>query len=141
MAEERSTRGVSLSGELDDKLVAYRDRNDMTTSEAIRSLLRTALEETERDEGQIAESDPDRPDTVRAALLYDAESMKHDALLISGVFTALFALFALPFGLEVLFLLPAVAYALTAFVGYAEAWVLGASTRRDEEASRTKVEA
>ena len=45
MAEERSTRGVSLSGELDDKLVAYRDRNDMTTSEALRALIRDGLEE------------------------------------------------------------------------------------------------
>ena len=40
-----------MGGELDDKLVAYRDRNDMTTSEALRALIRDGLEE-KRDQQQ-----------------------------------------------------------------------------------------
>ena len=44
MAEESSTRTTRLSGELSKRYENYRDENDMTDAEAMRSLIRSSLD-------------------------------------------------------------------------------------------------
>lgn len=113
-------------------------------SEAVRSVLRTALEEELSDDdpaADLVDSDPNRPDGLLGGLLYDANEMKHDALLISGVFWALSSMLTLPFGLEVLFLVPALAYALTATMGWLEVARSAISPKSESDTADVGVEA
>lgn len=63
---------------MDDDFTEFRDTNDMTTSEALRALVRTGMEERRKDPLD------DRPDTVLAGLLWDARRDVHK-FLIAGV--------------------------------------------------------
>jgi hypothetical protein len=121
MAAESSTRTTRLSGDLDDRYIEYRDGNDMTDAEALRHLIRTGLEEEEKDavdkfEERHDRQYPGRPDTLLAGLLYDAKEMRNTALLIAGVFLVGYTLLAGP--LSYLFLAVAGGYAVTSVLGF-----------------------
>lgn len=49
MSQESSTRTTRLKGELDERYEEYRDQNDMTDSEAMRSLVRKGLDDSGRE--------------------------------------------------------------------------------------------
>jgi len=107
---------VEEDSELYEEFEEYKEDNAMTNSEALRSLMRSGLE-AQSSEGN---DDPDRPPGVVNSLLFDAEKMKHDAVLIAAGFTIVWALLALPFALEAVALVPAGLYALTAALGFYE---------------------
>lgn len=121
MAAESSTRTTRLSGDLDDRYIEYRDGNDMTDAEALRHLIRTGLEEAQKDAVDRLEEahdrqHPGRPDTMLAGLLYDARDLRHSAVLISGVLFVAYSMFASP--LSYGFLAVSGAYAVAAVLGF-----------------------
>ena len=125
MAEESKTRAFRLPPSLNERVEQYKDEQGMTASEALRDLVRSGLDSKQNS----------RPNTPLRALLYDAAGMKHRALVFAAVFVAVFALVSLPLGLEVLFLVPAAGYALTAVVGFLESLVLKKVTAADRAES------
>jgi hypothetical protein len=79
MSETNPTRSTRLSDDLDDEFESFRDQNDMTTSEALRSLVKEGFE--------AKRSDPldDRPDSRVAGLLWDARRDVHTFVLAGAV--------------------------------------------------------
>jgi len=48
MAESKNTRATQLRGEMDEEFRQFRDEHDMSTSEALRTLVRNGLEDDNR---------------------------------------------------------------------------------------------
>jgi hypothetical protein len=89
MTQKSSTRTTRIKGELDKKYEEYRDENDMTDSEALRSLVRAGLDaETGADGGDQG------PTQSRSTSSRIVRGIKHVAgaffdsmvVLITGVF-------------------------------------------------------
>jgi len=81
---------------------------------ATRQLVKSALDDWE-EQAELG-YDPDRPDTVLRALLYDAKQLRHTAILISGVLFVAYSMLAAP--LSYGFLAVSGAYAATAVLGF-----------------------
>jgi hypothetical protein len=85
-------------------------------SAAVRELVNSALENENN-----PWYDPNRPDGTLSALLYDAEQMKHTALLIAAVLIGVSGLVTapiLPGVVDGVMMLVALLYGLTAFFGF-----------------------
>jgi hypothetical protein len=107
---------------MDDDFAEFRDTNDMTTSEALRTLVRTGLEEHRKDPLD------DRPETALAGLLWDARRDVHK-FLIAGVLAFLASQLAT--GLVATgFFLVACGYALTVTVAGLDAMLLDSALLR-----------
>jgi len=109
----------------------------MTDAEALRHLIRTGLEEAQKDavdkfEEAHDRQHPGRPDTMFAGLLYDAKDLRHSAILISGVALVAYSMLAAP--LSYAFLAVAGAYAATAVAGFVLAPALSFLGRFQAEA-------
>jgi len=90
MAKDSPTRSTRFNEDLDDDFEKFRDVNDMTNSEAVRTLVRTGMDEVR--------SDPldDRPDGLLAGLLWDARRDFHTFVLVALVALLLSTLTAPP---------------------------------------------
>ena len=90
MAKDSPTRSTRFGEDLDDDFEKFRDANDMTNSEALRTLVRTGMEEVR--------SDPldDRPGGLLAGLLWDARRDFHTFVLVALVALLLSTLTAPP---------------------------------------------
>jgi len=107
---------------MDEDFEEYRDDNDMTSSEALRSLIRLGLNEARK--GPL----DDRPETTLAGLLWDARRDAHK-FLIAGVLAFLAG--QLASGLVATgFFLVAGGYGLTVSVAVIDAAVLDSALLR-----------
>jgi Flp pilus assembly protein TadB len=115
MAKDSPTRSTRFKEDLDDEFEKYRDTNDMSNSEALRSLVRSGMERERQDPLD------DRPDTRLAGLLWDARRDIHLFVLIALVATtaSLLTTGVVSSG----FLIVAAGYALTVVVGAIDAVV------------------
>lgn len=116
MADSNKTRATRLPDATDEDFQEYRDRNDMTNSEALRSLIRAGLEEANKDPLD------DRPETTLAGLLWDARRDVHK-FLIAGVLAFLAGQLATGF-LAGGFFLIAIGYGFTVSVAGLDALLL-----------------
>jgi hypothetical protein len=109
-------------------------------SAATRQLVKSALDDWE--EKQQPGHDPERPDTVLRALLYDADQMKHTALLISAVLATLSLALTLPFYAQAPLLVFSALYGTTSFLGFASRGLgVFAGEAADTPADSAEVEA
>lgn len=116
--KEYITTKVDEESDLYQRFEAYlEEAGHGNKSAATRQLVKSALDDWE--DQQRPGHAPDRPDTVLRALLYDADEMKHTALLISAVLLTLSAAVTLPMYAEVPLLAGSGLYAATAVVGFA----------------------
>lgn len=89
MPEQSSTRGTRLKGELDERYEEYRDDNDMTDSEALRSLVRAGLDAENGSDSDDQESSSIRSTSssiVSGMKLVAGAVLDSLAVLITGVF-------------------------------------------------------
>lgn len=86
MASENPTRGTRLPENLDEEFEEFRDTNDMTNSEALRTLVREGLEQ--KRSGPLDE----RPDGTLAGILWEARRDVHTFVLIGIMCTLLMVL-------------------------------------------------
>lgn len=93
------------------QIEGYQEENNLETrSNAIEVLVEESLAD-----------DPERPEGLLGSLLYDAEQMKHTALLVAAVLVAVSGLVTapiLPGVVDGLLMLVATLYLLTAFFGF-----------------------
>lgn len=129
MADSNKTRATRLPDETDENFQRYRDENDMTNSEALRSLIRAGLEEAHKDPLD------DRPETTLAGLLWDARRDVHK-FLIAGVLAFLAGQLATGF-VATGFFLVAGSYALTVTVAGIDALLLDSALLRHVVSSDT----
>ena len=129
MADSNKTRATRLPDETDENFQEYRDENDMTNSEALRSLIRAGLEEANKDPLD------DRPETTLAGLLWDARRDAHK-FLIAGVLAFLAGQLATGF-VATGFFLVAGSYALTVTVAGIDALLLDSALLRRVVSSDT----
>lgn len=119
MADSNKTRATRLPDETDEDFQEYRDKNDMTNSEALRSLIRAGLDEAHK--GPL----DDRPETTLAGLLWDARRDIHTFFAVSLLAAVLSVLTG---GLlEVAFGTLSLLYLLTVTVGFVDGAILSNS--------------
>jgi len=120
MADETPTRSTRFPRGLDDRFTNYRDERDMTNSEALRSLVRTGLEEETADESDAGGAGGGGARGLLGSLLTGARQSRGTHLGIGMIL--LFLHFGLSLSPTVDYLLLAVtgAYALSAVFGYVE---------------------
>lgn len=127
MADSNPTRATRLPGDMDEEFEKFRDVNDMTSSEALRSLIRLGLEEARK--GPL----DDRPDGALSGLLWDARRDVHK-FLMAGVLAFLAAQLATG-ALATVFFLIAGGYGLTVSVAGIDALLLDSRLLRYATAS------
>jgi len=122
MARESPTRSTRFPADLDDDFETYRNVNDMTNSEALRSLVRKGMNEVR--------SDPldDRPSGLLSGLLWDARHDFHTFVLVTLVSLLLTVVTTSP--LSWVFSGVAFLYALTVAVGAIDKALNSALLRR-----------